>query len=67
MAERDSLVCAFEIITSSFADRMIELLQDRACRERLSSQNVQIIQERASHEKHMARMETYYQELCERK
>ena len=48
-------------------DRMIELLQDRACRERLSSQNVQIIQERADHEKHMARMETYYQELCERK
>ena len=47
--------------------RMIELLQDRACCERFSVQNVQTIRERADHEKHMAQMELYYQELCRRK
>ena len=46
--------------------RMIELLKDRASRERFSFQNVEIIRERADREKHMARMETYYGELCGR-
>ncbi|MEE2709742.1 MAG: glycosyltransferase [Gemmatimonadota bacterium] len=46
--------------------KMIELLKDRTTRERFSSQNVGIVRERADHEKHMARMETYYRELCGR-
>ena len=40
---------------------MIEFRKDR-----ISSQKVEIIRERADHEKHRARTETYYRELCGR-
>ncbi|MBT5877398.1 MAG: glycosyltransferase family 4 protein [Candidatus Latescibacteria bacterium] len=48
------------------ASRLIRLLGDRPLRQQFATRNVQVIHERADHEKHMARMETYYRELCDR-